>query len=70
MQLFINAGAYLINPDVLGYIPADQPYDMTDLINQMIRSGKRVISFPIHEYWLDIGRYDELEKAQRDANFL
>ena len=65
---FINAGIYLINPEALEYVPTGgQRMDMPDLVHKLITEGKRVVSFPIHEYWLDIGQMDDYHKAQHDV---
>lgn len=64
---FINAGIYLINPKVCRLIPKEQFFDMTDLIEHVMQNNGRVITFPLHEYWLDIGRYSDYEKAQEDV---
>jgi dTDP-glucose pyrophosphorylase len=64
---FVNAGIYLLNPTVAGLVPCGRPFDMPDLINLLIQSGKRVISFPIREYWLDIGEMDSYLQAQADV---
>jgi len=64
---FINAGVYLINPDLRQHIPDGCRYDMPDLINQLIVEKRRVVSFPILEYWLDIGQMDDYHKAQADV---
>jgi len=61
---FANAGVYVVSPGVLQSIPHDTPLDMTDLINNLALQGKRVGTFPIHEYWLDIGSPSELQRAQ------
>jgi len=63
---FVNAGIYLLNPGVHQFIPNDQPYDMPDLINQLIKNERRVIGFPIREYWLDIGKSVDYKQAQQD----
>jgi len=63
---FINAGIYLLDPKVCQCIPNGQSYDMTELINNLVADGRRVISFPVHEYWLDIGRIEEYQKAQQE----
>jgi NDP-sugar pyrophosphorylase family protein len=39
---------------------------MTDLINKLLQSGHTVVSFPIIEYWLDIGQHEDYQKAQED----
>ena len=64
---FINAGIYLLSPDTCRHIPKDQPFDMPDLITWLIGEDRRVVSFPIHEYWLDIGQPADYQQAQADA---
>jgi NDP-sugar pyrophosphorylase family protein len=39
---------------------------MTDLIDNLLAASKTVIAFPIREYWLDIGRLSDYERAQED----
>lgn len=65
-QVFINAGIYLLSREARLSIPRDRKYDMTDLIADLIKQGKRVACFPIHEYWIDIGQMSDYEKAQLD----
>lgn len=67
VRVYINAGIYLLNPVVCRLIPSDRPYDMPDLIRQLVREGRRVVSFPVREYWLDIGKVEDYQKAQADA---
>lgn len=62
----VNAGIYLLNPIAHRYIPRDERYDMTDLIEALLEDGKRVVSFPIMEYWLDIGQHADYERANVD----
>ncbi len=62
----VNAGIYLLNPQVHSYIPKNKRYDMTDLIEALIEDGKNVVSFPIMEYWLDIGQHADYERANLD----
>jgi len=63
---FINAGVYVLDPIILQNIPDDTYHDMTDVIDQVLAADMRVGSFPVHEYWLDIGRPSDLEKARSD----
>ena len=65
-NFLVNAGIYLLEPAVHSYIPNDQHFDMTDLIEILLDNEKTVISFPIVEYWLDIGEPLDYEKAQED----
>lgn len=64
---FVNAGVYLLEPEAFDHLPdSDQPFNMTDLIEKIIEAGDTVVSFPIHEYWLDIGQPEDYQTAQRD----
>ncbi len=67
LSFFINAGTYLIEPAVRDFIPAGQRFDMTELISKLIEAGRIVVSFPIMEYWLDMGRHEDYAKAQQDV---
>ncbi len=63
---FVNAGIYVLSPEVFDYIPQDKFYDMPDLFKQLMDEQKNVSAFPVREYWLDIGRVDDFEKANHD----
>jgi len=63
---FVNAGIYVLSPEVCALIPEGRRYDITDLITQLITKRYRVISFPVREYWQDIGRIEDYERALAD----
>jgi dTDP-glucose pyrophosphorylase/CBS domain-containing protein len=63
LRHLVNAGIYLMNPDVCHVIPNGQPYDMTDLIGSLLAQKRRVLSFPVCEYWQDIGQVEDYRKA-------
>lgn len=63
-DFFVNAGIYVISPDALELVPADTFFDMPALFEKIPMS--RRAAFPIHEYWLDIGKHDDLDRATRD----
>jgi dTDP-glucose pyrophosphorylase len=65
-HFFVNAGIYVLSPDALGFIPKEKAYDMTELFQDLIKSGREAIAFPVREYWLDIGRFDDYEKANTE----
>lgn len=65
-NFLVNAGMYLLDPVAYGYIPRNKRYDMTDLIESLIADGRTVVSFPIMEYWLDIGQHADYEQANVD----
>lgn len=66
LGFFINAGIYLLEPVVRHYIPGARRFDMTDLIECLLADKRKVVSFPIWEYWLDIGQHADYEQAQGD----
>ena len=65
-KFFVNAGIYVLSPQVFEFIPKNEFYDMPTLFEDMIQEGLKSVSFPIHEYWLDIGRMEEFEQAQNE----
>jgi dTDP-glucose pyrophosphorylase/CBS domain-containing protein len=67
LRHFINAGIYLLDRDVCRLVPDGGRFDMTDLIAAVIESGGTVISFPVREYWIDIGRIEQYHKAELDV---
>ena len=67
-KFFVNAGIYMLNPEVLKYIPKNEFYNMTTLFEKLIDKDKNIISFPIDGYWLDIGRFEEYKKANEEYN--
>jgi len=66
LRHFINAGIYMVDRPVCRHVPPEQRFEMTDLISAVIASRGRVISFPIREYWIDIGRIEQYQKAEQD----
>jgi dTDP-glucose pyrophosphorylase/CBS domain-containing protein len=67
LTMLVNAGVYLLAPSVHKFIPSNQRFDMTDLISRLLEDGRKVVSFPIVEYWLDIGHLDDYGQAQKDV---
>lgn len=65
-KVFVNAGIYVLEPSVLDLVPRDGPYDMPQLINELVAQGRSVAAFPVREYWLDIGRAGDFQTACRD----
>ena len=66
LNMFVNAGIYLLEPSVYRFIPRDKPCDMTDVIRRLVSEGLPVVSFPIREYWIDIGQHTDYLQAQED----
>jgi dTDP-glucose pyrophosphorylase len=60
---FVNAGIYVLEPDVLSLIPPGAYFDMTDLFNMLKERRMSISVFPIREYWLDIGQLEDFKRA-------
>jgi len=63
LKQFINAGVYLLQPEAFEYIEAGKPLDMPSLLNILVEKNKTTVAFPLREYWIDIGRLDDLKRA-------
>ncbi|MGT2434897.1 nucleotidyltransferase family protein [Bradyrhizobium betae] len=62
-KFFVNAGVYLLDPGVLDHLDANEAVDMPTLIERTIANGKPSVVFPLREYWIDVGRLDDLQRA-------
>ena len=60
----INAGIYLINPDILKLLPKNKYFEMTDLINLAKEKKYKINAFPIYEYWQDLGYPENLIQTE------
>lgn len=60
----VNAGIYVLSPAARAAVTPGEPQSMVDLIERLLADGRRVIAFPIHEDWLDIGDPSAYEEAQ------
>lgn len=62
-RFFVNAGIYVLEREALEMIPHDTHLDMPSLFELLIMREMETAVFPIREYWLDIGRIDDFERA-------
>ena len=65
-NFFVSAGIYMLNPECIELIPKDEFYDMPTLFEKLIELNQKTMSFHLKEYWLDIGRIEEYEKANKE----
>ncbi|MBF0294100.1 MAG: nucleotidyltransferase family protein [Magnetococcales bacterium] len=65
-EYFVNAGIYLLDPEVLSLIPHGQYFDMPTLFQRIIKQGEVTAAFPFLDYWMDIGRMGDFRQACRD----
>ncbi len=67
LKVFVNAGVYLLEPSIYEFIPENERFNMTELIERLVAAGRPVVSFPIREYWMDIGQHNDYARAQQDV---
>ena len=61
----INAGVYVLTPDALSELVLNEPCDMPKLFERLQEKSKRIVAYPMHELWLDVGRPDDLSEANK-----
>ena len=66
-RYFINAGIYVISPEILNDVICGTKIDMPTLLERHIEKQGQVNVFPIHESWLDIGSPPDFAKAQQEG---
>jgi dTDP-glucose pyrophosphorylase len=65
-RYYVNAGIYILNPETLDLVPDQKFYDMPTLFNTLMAQGRKVGGFPLRDYWVDIGRLEDLERASAE----
>lgn len=63
---FVNAGIYVLSPEAVAHVDKEEFFDMPQLFEALISEGKKTTVFPVREYWLDIGRIADFERAQEE----
>ena len=67
---YSNAGIYFLKKDLLSIIPPDTFYDVTDLMEEVLKQKMKLITYPITGYWLDIGKHEDFNQAQEDIKHI
>lgn len=62
-EFLVSAGVYVLEPEVLGFLRQNEYLDMPDLFNVLLKENKKLGSYEIKDYWIDIGRFDEYKRA-------
>ncbi|MCM0756012.1 nucleotidyltransferase family protein [Desulfovibrio aminophilus] len=65
-KFFVNAGIYVLDPGTVAEIAPDAYLDMPSLFSRLMEQGRPTAAFPIHEYWMDIGRRQDFDQANCD----
>ncbi len=66
--LYILAGIYVLTPEIFDYIPDNRYFGMDTLIQALLEQNIPVAKYELQQYWLDIGRLNDYEKAQHIYN--
>ena len=64
MRHYVNAGIYIINPEIIKKMKKNTPISMIELLDDYINSGN-VAAYPLHESWADIGSPEDFKRAQK-----
>ncbi len=65
-SFFVNAGIYVLSPEAVARVDKEEFFDMPQLFDELVTAGKKTTVFPVREYWLDIGRMDDFQRAQEE----
>ncbi len=69
LTYFINTGMYVINPEVIKFIPQDTMFHMTQLVEKVMDNGGKVGMYPVSEdSFLDMGQFDEMKRMEEKLN--
>ncbi|UFP93043.1 mannose-1-phosphate guanyltransferase [Gloeobacter morelensis] len=64
----VNTGTYILEPEVLEYLPADTEVDFSkDLFPKLLAKGEPMYGYVAEGYWCDVGSLDTYREAQYDA---
>ena len=64
----VSMGVYALEPRAIAHVPRGIAFDVPDLVQALLGASDPVGSYPHNGYWLDIGRHDDYERAQREAD--
>jgi NDP-mannose synthase len=61
----VSMGVYVFEKEALDWIPREKYLDFPELIQKLLKQEKRVICYPSGDFWLDIGRHEDYDDAQK-----
>lgn len=62
--MYILAGIYVMKPEIFKFFPRDEYFGMDILIKKMLEENEFISKYDLKEYWLDVGRLNDYEKAE------
>lgn len=63
----VSTGVYVMEPTVFDHIPDNRPYGFDDLVRAMLDAGAPIAAYAHPGHWIDIGRIEDLRRAQEQA---
>ncbi len=67
---YANAGVYLLKKELLSEIPKNEFYNITDLMEKLLKQRKKIVHSTIYGYWIDIGQHSDYERAKEIVKHL
>jgi NDP-mannose synthase len=65
-DFLVSMGIYVFEPTVLPYIVPGEHLDFPNLVHKLLAAGERVVAYEFDDYWEDLGRPDDYERASQD----
>ena len=62
----VSMGLYIMNPEIVEYIPKGVPFGFDNLMHKLLDKGLPINTYNHEGEWMDIGRVDDFKKAQED----
>lgn len=67
---YANAGIYILKKSLINRIPTNAFFDITDLMENLVGSGGKLVCCPVLGYWIDIGKPADYKRAQEFVSYL
>ena len=64
----INAGVYVLDPIALSFLTENEYCDMPTLIELLQNANQRIVAYPVHESWIDVGQPADLLLAKKGSS--
>jgi NDP-sugar pyrophosphorylase family protein len=66
LQFDVSMGVYVFSRAVLECVPPQRPYGFDNLVRDLLEAKCPINIHPHRGYWLDLGRPDDYDRANRD----
>ena len=67
-RFHVNAGIYVVGREIIDSVKENEVLDMPTLLERFL--NERVLKYAFYDYWLDVGRMDDLKRAQVDIHHI